>query len=162
MVCDHCSDSSLLFASLSLNSIFMNVGSWCKNARQGGITFLGMHVFVLCCPGGAVRAGHLIVSWFMTETEIYVGFVGWCDIHCKFLSTFGGANWSVCIIFIALYGPIRHTTVWSYCICIIFVILFVFIFMYKFYLLVESVYWFQSIPLPLCLFDLSGSILHFM
>ena len=45
-------------------------------ARQGGITFFGMHVFVLCSLGGAVLGQ--VLDWVMVpdSTGIYVGSVG--------------------------------------------------------------------------------------
>ena len=45
-------------------------------SRQGGITFLGMHVFVLCCPGGAVLGLDTLLSHAPDSTGIYVGSVG--------------------------------------------------------------------------------------
>ena len=98
------------------------------------------------------------LKWVMVpnSTGIYVGFGGWCDIHCKFLSTFQGVcitQWSVSIIFI-----LHMCQCWAYKVCV-YAYWYHFLsgiclhFVYKnFHPLMESVYWFHSSPLHLCLF----------
>ena len=76
------------FASLNHNSIFMNAGPWCILCQAGRNHIFSMHVFVLSVLVVLFWAGAL--NWVMVpdSTGIYVGSVGWCDIYCKFLSTF--------------------------------------------------------------------------
>ena len=103
-----------------------------------------------CCSG----TGHLIGPWSLTAQGLYVGLVGWCDIHCKFLSTFMGCvlpNESMCI-----NCTLRMEAYWTYdsmklCIVlflngILSVSYFVLRFVYRFHYILESVYWFHSKP----------------
>ena len=129
------------FWSLIHNSIFfMNVGSWCKFFQTGR-----NHIFLYTCVC-FVLSCVAVWSWALNcvmahdSTQIYVGFVGQCNIHCKFLSTLSGG---VCYLMICLhnfpasYGPIGPTAVCNYCILYhfcewYFVLVFCLYFMYKF------------------------------
>ena len=45
-------------------------------ARLGGITFFGMHVFVLCCLVLLFRAGHLTVPWLRSAHRYMLDLLG--------------------------------------------------------------------------------------
>ena len=75
--------------------------------HNGGIQYVKylihtfcVYVFVLCVL--VVLFRHWALKWVMVpdRTGLYVRLVGWCDIHCKFLSTLRGCvlpNESVCL-----------------------------------------------------------------
>ena len=95
------------------------------------------------------------------STGLYVGMVGWCDIHCKFLSTFRGCvlpNESMCIICILLWTYVRHTRcvimhfvsfLWMiFCPGILPIVKLSFVSCINIHYTLESVYWSHS-KLPL-------------
>ena len=97
-------------------------------------------MFVLCVL--VVLFWHWALKWVMVpdSTGLCVRLAGWCDIHCKFLSTFRGCvlpNESICIDFHVSYGPIGPTTCVNYAFCIVFewyfVLVFCLCFVHKFH-----------------------------
>ena len=121
-------------------------------ARQGGITFFGMHVFVLCCLVLLFRAGHLIVSWFMTAHRYMLDLLGDITSNVSFCQLSGGVCYpTICMHRFSLHmglSDILQCEIMH--ICIIFcpcLILFCIVlsgiglhFVYKVSPLMESVY----------------------
>ena len=138
--------------SIACHKSFHNVGiQYVKYL----INTVCMYVFVLCVL--VVLFRYWALEWVMVpdSTGLYVGLVGWGGIHCKFLSTFRGCvlpNESVCKFscFVWAYQT-YNVCKWCilYCFWMIFVLVFCLCFMYKFHYILESVYWFHSIVVPL-------------
>ena len=129
--------------------------------HNGGIQYVSylihtfcVYVFVLCVL--VVLFRQQAFKWVMVpdSTGLYVGLVGWCDIHCKFLSTFRQCvlpNESVYINF-RLHVALHQTyKVYIYCILYHFLIFFLIfclclilpLFMYKFITFFFSSLWDQ-------------------
>ena len=108
-------------------------------------------MFVLCCLDSTVLELGTCVKAH-DNRGLYVGSVGWSDIHCKFLSTFRGCVLTskfMCISYML------HICLWhiQYCEIIIFdwyLVMSVFClrFVYKFHPPVESVYSFHTAIFP--------------
>ena len=77
-------------------------------------------LFVLswwCC----LRAGHLIVSWFLTAQGYILGWLGDVTSTLSFCQHSRGVCYQQIYVhnLHVLYWPIRHMTVWGYCIFVL-------------------------------------------
>ena len=73
--------------------------------KSNALFYFKVHILILnpCISMGHGPWQHRALNWVMVpdNTGLYVGLIGWCDIHCKFLSTFRVCvlpNEPVCII----------------------------------------------------------------
>ena len=115
------------------------------------------HLLCVCVCLFCVVLVVLFYNWALNcvmvhdNTGIYVGFVWWCDIHCRFLSTFREfvlPDQSVCMISMLPIGLLHIWQCKIIAFCIIFGWYFVHVILSLFHVLisppVESVYWFHQ------------------